>query len=139
MKEKNIRKKVQIGIITFGVLFFFVLGMLTYFSSQIDSLLYPVVTAATSSTGKLNPPPDYIPEFDYNTLVPSSAVKGNKVQCLRKNQDGTYTVYYYEAEIVDSNAVQTELAHTGDALVVVCNSTKELKDGDKVLVRAGVL
>ena len=45
------RVKFQKGIVAFAIIFFLVIGGLTYLSTKIDALLYPTVTVATTNTG----------------------------------------------------------------------------------------
>ena len=47
------RVKFQKGIVAFAIIFFLVIGGLTYLSTKIDALLYPTVTVATTNTGYL--------------------------------------------------------------------------------------
>lgn len=138
--SRNLRRKFQIGIITFAVIFFMVMGCLTYFSTRIDSLLYPSVTAANSSSGVLNPGPDYDPYFGNNTLIPSSSVHNGEVLCLKKDSSGKYyEVYSMTVDIIDQNALQTEIPKIDGSILVVCDSNKDIKIGDKVLVRSDIL
>lgn len=138
MKEKNSRKKVRKFIICFGVIFFLVIGLLTYFSTKIDALLYPVVTAANPYRGSLDPR-----ESTYNysmPIVPTSSIRDGKLWYVAKNSQGDYYVHSTEVDVVRQTAVRTEIADIDPSIsLVICDSNKEIQNGDRVLVKAGVL
>ncbi len=136
MENKNLRKKFQIGIVVFGVLFFMVLGGLTYISGHIDSMLYTTVTASLTSSGDLDVPDDVFPAY---TLVPASALKGNTLYYVKRNSQGDYEVASMEVQIVKSDGVQTEIEKLEMNVLAICDSNKDFKLGETVLVKADIL
>jgi hypothetical protein len=137
MKEKNFRRKFQKFIIGFAVVFFLVIGVLTWFSGNIDALLYPTVTAATTRSGSLDPEQDTY--YYSNTIVPTSSIKDGVLWYVAKDSQGDYYVHTTPVDIVRQTAIETEISALPMSVIPVCESNKELEDGDRVLVKAGVL
>ena len=136
MKERNLRKHFQIGVITFGVLFFLILGGLTLVSSQIDGMLYETVTTSLTSSGDLDNPDATFPGY---TLVPSSAIKNNELYYVKRNSKGDYEVNKMEVQVVKTNGMQTEIEQLTMNVLAICDSNKEIELGETVLVKADIL
>ena len=134
--KKTFHQKFIKGVIAFAVVFFILLGCLTYFSTKIDSLLYPTVTASYSTTGTLE---KLVAYEGYNTLVPSSSIHGDEVYYLVKNSQGNYIVASQPVTIISTNGVQTEISRLDIGLLTICHSNKDIKVGDQVLVKADII
>lgn len=134
--KKDMRKKFQIGVITFGVLFFMLIGALTYLSGQVDSKLYTTVTASLTSSGDLEEPNEPFPSY---TLVPSSALKGNTLYYVKRNSQGDYEVTSMEVSVVRANGMLTEIEKLPMNVLAICDSNKDYELGETVLVKADIL
>ena len=135
-KKKTFHQKFIRGVIAFAAIFFILLGGLTYFSTKIDSLLYPTVTASYSYTGSLE---EHTAYENNNTVVPSSSIHGGEVYYLVKNSQGNYIVASQPVSIINSNGVQTEISRLDMGLLTICHSNKDIKVGDQVLVKADII
>jgi hypothetical protein len=137
MKDKNFRRKFQKFIVGFAVVFFIVIGVLTWLSGNIDALLYPTVTAATTSNGSIDPEQD---TYSYKkTIVPTSSIKDGVLWYVAKDSNGDYYVHTTPVTIVRQTAMKTEIEPLDIVVMPICDSNKELEEGDRVLVKAGVL
>lgn len=134
--KKDLRKKFQIGVITFGVLFFLVLGGLTFISGNIDSKLYTTVTASLTSSGDLEEPNDPFPSY---TLVPSSSIKGDQLFYVKRNSQGDYEVNSMTVTVVRKNGMVTEIEKLGMNVMAICDSNKSYELGETVLVKVDIL
>lgn len=134
--KKTFHQKFIRGVIAFAAIFFILLGGLTYFSTKIDSLLYPTVTASYSYTGSLG---EHTAYENNNTVVPSSSIHGGEVYYLVKNSQGNYIVASQPVSIINSNGVQTEISRLDMGLLTICHSNKDIKVGDQVLVKADII
>ena len=134
--KKTFHQKFIRGVIAFAAIFFILLGGLTYFSTRIDSLLYPTVTASYSYTGSLE---EHTAYENNNTVVPSSSIHGGEVYYLVKNSQGNYIVASQPVSIINSNGVQTEISRLDMGLLTICHSNKDIKVGDQVLVKADII
>lgn len=138
MENKKMRTKFQIGVVTFAIVFFLVLGGLTYLSTQIDSLLYPTVTAAYTNSGTLSDNEFYDPT-NLNTLIPTSSIHNGEVYYLIKNTEGNYIVASKPIEIIDQNGIYTEIPKESVGYMTIIDCDKDIKVGDQVLVKADIL
>lgn len=134
-QRKDKHTKFIIGVVTFAVIFFLLLSLLTNLSGTIDSLLYPTVTASFTYTGSLDKDTNY---ESYNTLVPTSAIHNNRLYYLVKNSDNNYIVASMPIEIINQNPMQTEIGYINSVLAI-CNCNKDIKVGDQVLVKADII
>lgn len=126
-------------VIVFALVFFLIIAGLTYFSSKVDSLVYPVVTCATPSKGSLDPRESAL-FGQISTVVPTSSIEDGYMWYVQKNPKGEYYVHKMEVTVIEQTAVYTRLEDTFSSIsLVVCESNKELHDGERVLVKAGVL
>lgn len=126
-------------VIVFAVVYFLVIAGLTYFSPKVDSLIYPVVSCATPSTGSLDPR-----ESGYfgqtSTVVPTASIKDGFLWYVQKNSAGEYHVYKTEVTVAEQTAIYSRLEDGFNFInLVVCETDKELHEGERVLVKAGVL
>ena len=126
-------------VIAFAAVYFIAIAGLTYFSSKVDSLIYPVVSCAVPSTGSLDPR-----ESSYfgqtSTVVPTASIKDGFLWYVQKNSSGEYHVYKTEVKVVEQTAIYSRLEDGFKFIsLVVCETDKELHEGDRVLVKAGVL
>lgn len=141
MEKKNMRVKFQKGIVAFAIIFFLVIGGLTYLSTKIDALLYPTVTVATTNTGYLIDDDDdtYYDPQGGNTLIPTSSVHNGEVYYVIKNTDGNYIVAKKPVDILNQNGLYTEITRENTGFLAIIDSDKDLKVGEQVLVKADVL
>ena len=135
------RTKFQKGIVAFAIIFFLVIGGLTYLSTKIDALLYPTVTVATTNTGYLIDDDDdtYYDPQGGNTLIPTSSVHIGEVYYVIKNTDGNYIVAKKQIDILNQNGLYTEITREDTGFLAIIDSDKDLKIGEQVLVKADVL
>lgn len=142
MEKKNMRVKFQKGIVAFAIIFFLVIGGLTYLSTKIDALLYPTVTVATTNTGYIVDNEDDDTYYDPqggNTLIPTSSVHNGEVYYVTKNTDGNYIVAKKQIDILNQNGLYTEITREAVGFLAIIDSDKDLKVGEQVLVKADVL
>lgn len=132
------RTKFQIGIVAFTIVFFLVLGGLTYLSTQIDSMLYPTVTAAYTNSGTLSDDKYYNPTA-LNTVIPTSSIHNGEVYYLVKNTDGNYIVASKPIEIIAQDGIYTEIPKESVGYMTIVDCDKDIKVGDQVLVKADIL
>lgn len=137
MKSKNTRRKFQKFIVGFAIVFFLVLGLLTWFSDKVDSMVYPTVTVATTYSGSLDTRQDTY--YYSNTIVPTASIHGGKLWYALKDSKGDYYVHTTDVTIIRQTSVKSEVSLTVPFVLPICSSNKELHDGDRVLVKAGVL
>ncbi len=136
------RTKFQKGIVAFAIIFFLVIGGLTYLSTKIDALLYPTVTVATTNTGYIVDNEEDMAYYDPrggNTLIPTSSVHNGEVYYVIKNTDGNYIVAKKQIDILNQNGLYTEIAKEEKGFLAIVDSDKDLKVGEQVLVKADVL
>lgn len=141
MEKKNMRVKFQKGIVAFAIIFFLLIGGLTYLSTKIDSLLYPTVTVATTNTGYLIDDDDdtYYDPQGGNTLIPTSSIHNGEVYYVIKNTEGNYIVAKKPVDILKQNGLYTEITREDTGFLAIIDSDKDLKIGEQVLVKADVL
>lgn len=142
MEKKNMRTKFQKGIVAFAIIFFLVIGGLTYLSTKIDALLYPTVTVATTNTGYIVDNEDDDTYYDPrggNTLIPTSSIHNGEVYYVIKNTDGNYIVAKKPVDILKQNGLYTEITREAVGFLAIIDSDKDLKIGEQVLVKADVL
>ena len=133
------RVKIQKGIVAFAIVFFLVIGGLTYLSTQIDSLLYPTVTVAVTNTGYIDDEEAFYNPQGGNTLIPTSSIHNGEVYCVTKNTDGNYIVAKKPVDIINQNGLYTEIPREDTGFLAIVDSDKDLKIGQQVLVKADVL
>lgn len=135
------RVKFQKGIVAFAIIFFLVIGGLTYLSTKIDALLYPTVTVATTNTGYLidDDNDTYYDPQGGNTLIPTSSIHNGKVYYVIKNTEGNYIVAKKPVDILNQNGLYTEITREDTGFLAIIDSDKDLKVGEQVLVKADVL
>lgn len=126
MEKKNMRVKFQKGIVAFAIIFFLVIGGLTYLSTKIDALLYPTVTVATTNTGYIIDDDDddytYYDPQGGNTLIPTSSIHtGNLID----DDDDTY----YDPQ-GGNTLIPTSSVHNGEVYYVIKNT-----DGNYIVAK----
>lgn len=138
MKKSSLKFKKF--LIAFAVVFFLLIGGLTYYSNRVDALLYPVVTCATPSKGSLDPREDLLWGNGISTVVPTASVRDGVLWYAQKNEKGEYYVHTTQVQVMEQTAIYTKLEEIDSTIsMVICDSNKEIHDGDRVLVKAGVM
>lgn len=133
-----VREKIKKYSIRFGIAFFIILALLTYFSATIDNMLLPQVKVSEIIPGTI----DGKNSDSQKYLIPKSSVT---------DEFGSPTVFVIDSSLEDSqNAVVNEIAVTIDksndlyyevtgsdissSFKVVYSASKDIYDNDRVYI-----
>ncbi len=123
--------------IKFGIVFFIVIGFLTYFSKTIDNMLLPKVKVANIMTGSLSENTD---TMHTKYLLPVSSVEtigeSGSVFVIFTDDSGDTTVNSVSVNILDSDDLYYEVTSEDlfNDMQIVYNVSKSISDGDRVFV-----
>ncbi len=123
--------------IIFGIIFFLILGLLTYFSNTIDHMLLPQVKVSQIIFGDLQG----FTSNDNVFLIPKSAViqtgdTGTIFVADGYGEFETTTVSEYGVTIQGSNEFyfQVENNEISSSMQAIYSTSKEIKAGDRVFI-----
>lgn len=136
MKENKLKKY----SIRFGIVFFIMLAVLTYFSNTIDNMLLPQVKVTDVITGSLNAEEDG-PETKYLLPISSVTSMGNTgtVFVIVTNENEKTFVDEVNVNIINSDDLYYEVTSDNlySSMQVVYKTSKNIYDGARVYVEMG--
>lgn len=136
MKENKLKKY----SIRFGIVFFIMLAVLTYFSNTIDNMLLPQVKVTDVITGSLNEEEDG-PETKYLLPISSVTSMGNTgtVFVIVTNENEKTFVDEVNVNIINSDDLYYEVTSDNlySSMQVVYKTSKNIYDGARVYVEMG--
>lgn len=137
MKQDKIKRYT----LRFGIVFFIVLAILTYFSKTIDNLLLPKVRVYEIEEGRLN---EEERNINITYLVPMSAVVaegdiGIVYITVDNEENDNITVEAVDVKIKGNDELYYEVEKMGPYLdlsgeMAVYSTSKSISDGDRVYV-----
>ncbi len=137
MNEENMKKKLKKFSIKFGIIFFVLLALLTYFSSTIDHMLLPQVKVTEIYEGFINE--DEI-RTDSRYLIPLSAVvdlgDSYAVFVIKTDEKGNSTVEEVRIDVTNQDSLYYEAVSDQifSGTIVVYSTSKDIADGDRVYI-----
>lgn len=133
MKENKLKKY----SIRFGIAFFIILAVLTYFSSTIDNMLLPKVKVIDVKVGTLKEDDGGL-ETKYLLPISSVVSSGDSgtVFVIKNNDDKKTTVEEITVSIKDSDDLYYEVTSENlfSEMQVVYSTSKSISNGDRVYV-----
>lgn len=133
MKENKLKKY----SIRFGIVFFIMLAVLTYFSNTIDNMLLPQVRITDVITGSINEEEDG-PETKYLLPISSVTSMGNTgtVFVIVTNENDKTFVDEINVNIINSDDLYYEVTSDNlySSMQVVYKTSKDIYDGARVYV-----
>lgn len=133
MKENKLKKY----SIRFGIAFFIILAVLTYFSSTIDNMLLPKVKVIDVKVGTLKEDDGGL-ETKYLLPISSVVSSGDSgtVFVIKNNDDKKTTVEEITVSIKDSDDLYYEVTSENlfSKMQVVYSTSKSISNGDRVYV-----
>lgn len=133
MKENKLKKY----SIRFGIAFFIILAVLTYFSSTIDNMLLPKVKVIDVKVGTLKEDDGGL-ETKYLLPISSVVSSGDSgtVFVIKDNDDKKTTVEEITVSIKDSDDLYYEVTSENlfSEMQVVYSTSKSISNGDRVYV-----
>ncbi len=133
MKKDRIKKYT----LRFGIIFFLVIALLTYFSSTIDNMLLPKVKVTMIESGTLD---ENDQDINGKYLVPISAVvnMGDQgvIYYINDSDEKKTTVSELSVSINSKDDLFFEVSGEGmySGMYVVYETSKDISEGDRVYV-----